>query len=159
MIASRALLRSVAVVRFRIWLATALAFGALVAGLLRAQVNEEKRRDQSEETEARAASTPKPKKSPTPKTKRRHTPTPKPAKKKTGAKKASDKTTKSAKSKSARKEETPKPRKTPTPQVEEGAPRPNPQRRRHGRLPCQRQRLRHSRSLRVPFQRAARLRL
>ena len=34
MIASRALLRSVAVVRFRIWLATALAFGALVAGLL-----------------------------------------------------------------------------------------------------------------------------
>jgi hypothetical protein len=98
------------VVRFRIWLATALAFGALAAGLLRAQVDEEKRRDQSEETDTRAASTPKPKKSPTPKTKRRHTPTPKPksAKKKSGAK-----------SKSARKEETPKPRKTPTPQVEE----------------------------------------
>ena len=110
MIASRALLRSLAVVRFRIWLATALAFGALVAGLLRAQVDEEKQRDQSEETETRAASTPKPKKSPTPKTKRRHTPTPKPktAKKKSGAK-----------SKSAQKEETPKPRKTPTPQVEE----------------------------------------
>ena len=67
MIVSRALLRSVAVVRFRIWLATALAFGALVAGLLRAQVNEEKRRDRSEETETRDASTPKPKKSPTPK--------------------------------------------------------------------------------------------
>jgi hypothetical protein len=100
------------VVRFRIWLATALAFGALVAGLLRAQVNEEKKRDQSEETETRAASTPKPKKSPTPKTKRRHTPTPKPKTKKSGAKKSS-------KSKSAQKEETPKPRKTPASQVEE----------------------------------------
>ena len=103
MIASHALLRSVAVVRFRIWLATALAFGALVAGLLRAQVNEEKRRDQSEETETRAASTPKPKT----------------AKKKSPAKKTSDEAKKSAKSKSARKEETPKPRKTPVPQVEE----------------------------------------
>ena len=119
MIASHALLRSIAVVRFRIWLATALAFGALIAGLLRAQVNEGKRRDQSEETDTRDASTPKPKKSPTPKTKRRHTPTPKPAKKKTGAKKASDKTTKSEKSKSAEKEETPNPRKTPAPQIEE----------------------------------------
>jgi len=100
------------VVRFRIWLATALAFGALVAGFLRAQVNEEKQRDRSEESETRAASTPKPRKSPTPKTKRRHTPTPKPKTKKSGAKK-------SAKSKSAQKEETPKPRKTPAPQVEE----------------------------------------
>ena len=112
MIATRALLRSVAVVRFRIWLATALAFGALVTGLLRAQVNEEKKRDQSEESGTRAASTPKPRKSPTPKTKRRHTPTPKPKTKKSGAKK-------SAKSKSAQKEETPKPRKTPEQQVEE----------------------------------------
>jgi N-acetylmuramoyl-L-alanine amidase len=121
LIASHALLRSVAVVRFRIWLATALVFGALVAGLLRAQVNEEKRRDQSEEPATRAASTPKPKKSPTPKTKRRYTPTPKPktAKKKSDAKKTSDKTKKSAKSKSAQKEETPKPRKTPAPQLEE----------------------------------------
>jgi hypothetical protein len=109
------------VVRFRIWFATALASGALAAGFLRAQVNEEKRHDQSEETETSAASTPKPKKSPTPKTKRRHTPTPKPktAKKKSGAKNASDKTKKSEKSKSARKDETPKPRKTPAPQVEE----------------------------------------
>jgi N-acetylmuramoyl-L-alanine amidase len=112
LIATRALLRSVAVVRFRIWLATALAFGALVAGLLRAQVNEEKKRDQSEESGTRAASTPKPRKSPRPKTKRRHTPTPKPKTKKSGAKK-------SAKSKSAQKEETPKPRKTPEQQVEE----------------------------------------
>jgi hypothetical protein len=112
LITSRALLRSVAVVRFRIWLATALAFGALVAGILRAQVNDEKQRDQSEETETRAASTPKPRKSPTPKTKRRHTPTPKPKTKKSGAKK-------SAKSKSEQKEETPKPGKTPASQVEE----------------------------------------
>ncbi|HEY2680777.1 MAG TPA: N-acetylmuramoyl-L-alanine amidase [Candidatus Udaeobacter sp.] len=97
-------------VRFRIWLATALAFGVLIAGLLCAQVNEEKRRDQSEETKVHSGSTPKPKKSPTPKAKRHHTPTPKPktAKKKSGAK-----------SKSPRNEETPKPRKTPTTQVEE----------------------------------------
>jgi hypothetical protein len=122
-------------VRFRIWLATALAFGAIVAGLIRAQVNEEQRRDQSEETETSAAPSPKPKKSPSPvaeakaathkpsplsKTKRRHTPTPKPktAKKKSGTRETS------AKSKAARKEEeTPKPRKTPSPRVEErGAP-------------------------------------
>ena len=112
MIASHALLRSVAVVRFSIWLATALAFGALIAGLLRAQVNDEKQRDRSEESESRAASTPKPRKSPAPKTKRRHTPTPKPKTKKSGAKK-------SAKSKSAQEKETPKPRKTPAPQLEE----------------------------------------
>jgi hypothetical protein len=108
------------VVRFRIWLAIALAFGALVAGLLRAQVNEEKRRDRPEENETRSASTPKPKKSPTAKPKRRHTPTPKPktANKRSSATKTSHKTTKTGKSKSARKE-TPKPRKTPAPQVEE----------------------------------------
>lgn len=114
--------------RFRIWLATALAFGALIAGLLRAQVNEEKRRDQSEETEARSTSTPKPRESPTPKTKRHHTPTPKPkiTKKKSGEKKKSAKTTEGEKSKSTRKEETPKPRKTPTPQVEEAHATPPP---------------------------------
>jgi len=54
------------VVRFRIWLATAVAFGAIVAGLLRAQVNEEQPRDQSEQPEKHAASSVKPKKSPTP---------------------------------------------------------------------------------------------
>ena len=132
MITSRALLRSVAVVRFRIWLATALAFGALITGLLRAQVNEEKRRDQSEETETRSASSPKPKKSPTPKTKRRHIPTPRPkTAKKSGSKKNADKATKTEKSSSAQQEEASKPRKTPVPQVEEeraasvpaGAPR------------------------------------
>ena len=121
MITSRALLRSVVVVRVRILLATALVLSALVASLLRAEVNEQKRHDPSEETETRSASTPKPKKSPTPKTKRGATPTPKSktAKKKAGAKNASNKTKKSAKSKSARDEETPKPRKTPAPQAEE----------------------------------------
>ena len=70
LIASRALLRSVAVVRFRIWLATALALGAIVTGLVRAQVNEEQksRRDESESNKI-SASSPKPKKSPTPKAK------------------------------------------------------------------------------------------
>jgi N-acetylmuramoyl-L-alanine amidase-like protein len=118
LIAPRRLLLSVAVVRFRIWLATALAFGALVGGVLRAQVSEEKRRD---ETEARSTSTPKPKKSPTPKAKRHHTPTAKPktGKNKSSPKKTSDKTTKTRKSESARKKETPTPRKTPAPQVEE----------------------------------------
>jgi N-acetylmuramoyl-L-alanine amidase-like protein len=58
------------VVRFRIWLATAFAVGAIITGLLRAQVSEEQksRRDQSESTET-SASSPKPKKSPTPKAK------------------------------------------------------------------------------------------
>lgn len=72
MIASRALLRSVAVVRFRIWLATALAVGAIIAGLLHAQVSEEQQspRDRSDTSESRAASSPKPKKTPSPAAKR-----------------------------------------------------------------------------------------
>jgi hypothetical protein len=70
LIASCALLRSVAVVRFRIWLATALAVGAIVTGILRAQVSEEQksRRNESKSSET-STSSPKPKKSPTPKTK------------------------------------------------------------------------------------------
>ncbi len=66
MIASRALLLSVAVVRFRIW--TALAVGAMVAGFLCAQVSEEQesRGVQSDSGETHAAPSPKPKKSPTP---------------------------------------------------------------------------------------------
>jgi hypothetical protein len=56
------------VVRFRICLATALAVGAIITGILRAQVSEEQksRRDESESSET-STSTPKPKKSPTPK--------------------------------------------------------------------------------------------
>lgn len=72
MIASRALLRSVAVVRFRIWLATALAVGAIITGLLRAQVSEEQqnRSDKSDTSESPAVSSPKPKKTPSPAAKR-----------------------------------------------------------------------------------------
>ncbi|PYJ05825.1 MAG: hypothetical protein DME39_05140 [Verrucomicrobia bacterium] len=70
MIASRGLLLSVAVVRFRIW--AALAVGAIVAGLLCAQVSEEQesRRAQSDQGETHDASSPKPKKSPSPAAKR-----------------------------------------------------------------------------------------
>jgi N-acetylmuramoyl-L-alanine amidase len=66
LIASRALLRSVAVVRFRIWLATALASGAIAGNLLRAQVGDEEksRRDESEQIAASPST--KPKKSPSP---------------------------------------------------------------------------------------------
>jgi hypothetical protein len=135
LIAPRGLLRSVAVLRFRIWLVIALAFGATVAGLLRAQVNEHRQRDESEETESRAALSPKPKKSPTPVGKpkaathksspspktNRHAPTPKPktAKKKSSEKEESEKTKKTAKSKSAREEEAPIPEKTPFPRLKE----------------------------------------
>jgi hypothetical protein len=60
------------VVRFRVWLATALAVGAIITGLLRAQVSEEQksRRDESEQTETTPASSPKPKKTPSPAAKR-----------------------------------------------------------------------------------------
>ena len=66
MIESRALLLSVAVERFRISLATALASGAILAGVLCAQVGEHKRREPTSETETSATPSPKPKKSPTP---------------------------------------------------------------------------------------------
>jgi len=48
------------VVRFRIWLAAALAVGAIITGLLRAQVTEEQqnRGDKSDTSESRAASSP-----------------------------------------------------------------------------------------------------
>ena len=66
LIASRALLLYIAVVRFRIW--AALVVGAIVAGLLCAQVSEEQesRRDQSDQRETHAAPSPKSKKSPSP---------------------------------------------------------------------------------------------
>jgi N-acetylmuramoyl-L-alanine amidase len=68
LIAPRALLRSVAVVRFRLWLATALALGAIVGSVLRAQVSEEEKnqRDESGEKqhETSVVSSPTPEKSP-----------------------------------------------------------------------------------------------
>ena len=65
---SRALLRSVAVVRFRIWLATALASGAIAGTFLHAQVSEEEksRRNESEQIATHVSPSPKPKKSPSP---------------------------------------------------------------------------------------------
>jgi N-acetylmuramoyl-L-alanine amidase len=68
LIASRALLRSVAVVRFRIWLATALASGAIVGNLLCGQVGDEEksRRDESEQIATHASPSPEPKKSASP---------------------------------------------------------------------------------------------
>ncbi len=55
-------------VRFRIWLTTALASGAIFGSLLRAQVGDEEksRRDESEQIETHASPSPKPKKSPSP---------------------------------------------------------------------------------------------
>jgi hypothetical protein len=57
------------VVRFRLWLATALALGVIVGGFLSAQVSEEKsQRGESEEkqNESRSVSSPTPEKSPSP---------------------------------------------------------------------------------------------
>jgi hypothetical protein len=132
LIASRTLLLSVAVARFRISLAAALASGAILAGVLCAQISDQKESEPSGETETRATPSPKPKTSPNAitkaktgnhkqgtlsKTRRRDTPTPTP---KSAKKKSGKKTTgKTAKSKSTQKEEeTPKPKKTPQPQVE-----------------------------------------
>ena len=68
MIASRALLRSVAVVRFRVWLTTAFVSGIILGSLLYAQVDDEEksRRDESEKIEPHSSPSPKPKKSPSP---------------------------------------------------------------------------------------------
>jgi hypothetical protein len=70
LIASRPLLRSVAVSRFRLWLATAVALGAIAGSLVRGQVSneEEKSGDESGESqhETSASSSPTPKKSPKP---------------------------------------------------------------------------------------------
>jgi len=70
LIASRALLRSVAVVPFRLWLTTAFVSSVILGSLLSAQVDDEKERppkqDESEQIEAHSSPSPKPKKSPTP---------------------------------------------------------------------------------------------
>ena len=70
MIASRALLRSVAVVPFRVWLTTAFVSGVILGSLLCAQVDGEEKSppkaDESEHVEAHSSPSPKPKKSPSP---------------------------------------------------------------------------------------------
>jgi len=121
LIAARALLRSVAVVRFRIWLATALAVGAIITGVLRAQVSEEQksRRDESETSET-SASSPKPKKSPTPKAKGVRS---KSAKKHRGSATPDEASSAIPRAKLASEESrketepSPKPRKSPTPRL------------------------------------------
>jgi hypothetical protein len=134
LIASRGLLRCVAVVRFRIWVATALTVGAIVTGFLRAQTSEEKTgHTRSESSESDASPSPKPRKSPTPKAtratsksaKKRHSPTPKPktAKKKSGTRETAGKPAKTEKSESLQEDETtPKPEKTPPARGEERGP-------------------------------------
>jgi hypothetical protein len=118
------------VARFRIWFATALAVGAIITGLLRAQTTGEEKtgRSRAESRESDATPSPRPRKSPTPKAaagksaKKRHSPTPKPkaAKKKSHEKQTAGTTNKSGKGKPAREEEeTPKPKKTPTPGAEQ----------------------------------------
>jgi hypothetical protein len=56
------------VLRFRIWLATALALGAIITGLLRAQVgdSQQSRRNETEQSDSPTPSSPKPRKSPSP---------------------------------------------------------------------------------------------
>ena len=70
MIASRALLRSVAVVPFRLWLTTAFVSGVILGSLLCAQVDGEEKSppkaDESQQIEAHSSPSPKPKKSPSP---------------------------------------------------------------------------------------------
>ncbi len=70
MIAPRALLRSAAVVRFRLWLATAFALSAIVGSLLRAQVTSDEERAREELPRKRhtthRTSSPTPNKSPSP---------------------------------------------------------------------------------------------
>jgi hypothetical protein len=85
LIVSHALLRSDAV-RFRLWLATALALGAIAGSLLRAQLSEDEksqRDESSEQHETPAISSQRPKKSPSPTAKRK--PTAKKSKRKHGA--------------------------------------------------------------------------
>jgi outer membrane biosynthesis protein TonB len=112
------LIRSAAVVRFRIWFATVVALSALLATLVRAQVSDEAKRKREEflktRQEARSESSPSDEESPSPKPKAKHkktqkspSPTP-PAKAKAKKHKPS-----------VEEEETPKPKPKPseTPEV------------------------------------------
>lgn len=68
MIASHALLRSVAVVPFRFWLTTALLSTVILGSFLATQIDAEEkgRHEESGENESHSSRSPKPKKSPTP---------------------------------------------------------------------------------------------
>jgi hypothetical protein len=125
-----ALLRSAAVVRFRVWFAAVVLFSVLLGTVLRAQVSDEERRKREEflKTREEAATPPQksPSLSPKPKPKAKKTPaeaTPKPksTKKKSATKKGGTakkkKTTKSKKS--TEPEETPKAAKSISPRASE----------------------------------------
>jgi hypothetical protein len=110
LIATSALLRSPAVIRFRVFLGTALALSAIVVTLVNAQLTDEEKKKRDARIKAReemrAISSPAPTETPEPTAK------PKPAKRKAKAKK-------SPKSKPT---PTPRPKKSPTPEPEESPP-------------------------------------
>lgn len=106
------LIRSAAVVRFRLWFATVVALSALLATLVRAQVSDEEKRKREESLktrqEAHDDSSPSDQKSPSPKPKAKHkksqkSPSPTPKRKKHKP--------------SVEEEETPKPKPSETPEV------------------------------------------
>ena len=121
---ARALLRSAAVVRFRLWLATALALSAIVGSLLRAEVSNDEERKREESPKNRHAThraSPTPDKSPSPIARAKR------VKKKsddqTGATAAPDESpspiakAKAAKKSSEEEETTPKPKPSETPEA------------------------------------------
>ncbi len=124
MIARPALLRSAAVVRFRLWLATTLALGAIVGSVLRAQVSDDETRKGEQSVKKRQKAhtvSPAPEESPSPIAKAK--PVSNKSKKKTGTSAAAEESPSPiAKAKAAKKsgeeEETipkPKPSETPEP--------------------------------------------
>ena len=113
MIAPLALLRSAAVVRFRLWLATALALSGIIGTLLHAQLTDEEKEKRAQILKARAAASTSPDESPSP------TPKAKAArhKRETTAKPSPSETPEPEKKKHAAKEEespTPTPKKSPS---------------------------------------------
>jgi len=102
-----ALLRSAAVIRFRVFLGTLLALGAIVATLVHAQLSDEEKKKRDARAKAReemrAVASPAPTETPEPTAK------PKPAKRKARSKKTSK----------AKPTATPRPKKSPTPEPDE----------------------------------------
>src|SRR5207247_1671450 len=116
LIASSTLLRSVQVVRFRLWLATALASGAILAAVLHAQVGVDDTPKHRASAKARASGS-DPQESPSPSPKRNA--------KKSAAKKSTKHkagTKKSPTPKPRTKKKTARPAKTPTPPPKRGEP-------------------------------------
>ena len=113
LIAPLALLRCAAVVRFRLWVATALALSGIIGTLVHAQLNDEEKEKRPQFLKARAAASTSPDESPSP------TPKAKAArhKRETTAKPSPSETPEPEKKKHAAKEEespTPTPKKSPS---------------------------------------------